>query len=1444
MFRHQLRLVRPVARQGYFIRCILASALLVAAGCGGGGGSSRDEAPISAALVVGPSVEQVSVTVRSGSEVILNGENSDGTRFPIQSATWVQTDNSGLTIQLDKRTELTRVFRVPSVDFNTTLTFELTIVNTDGDRSVTEVTVNVVRLGDADQFLEYFSAIPGVYSVIAALKPGFTITSDAPLTITQSALVNYADRTSNSNTPNQFDLPIGSQEIRTTSWLSGSVGTWQTTQEAIDAYYNPNFCFTIPKLDLDDINTQFDDTNPDAGIDEYRVDSVEHFVQLTLEVNGGTCEDGSGGVVDCNDAVSLIVIDANGDTVDPMPGASDTARTLAVDTLKASTDPRRLPESAATAAAYYRAVDPLNRRTTLEDWLVVAGITDASGQFIAPAGELQHTTYVNNYDLGFTRDMFVRVDPTNGNVYAYVNNFAALRPAILRNADPNRPDDDVIATVVMEYTPAEQDPDGPPVVDPDQKFTKFFVYIPDQLGQGSQVRVNSLNFDGRGEKWVPGACTPCHGGDTRALSPFNNELVYPFHGDLDAAFLPWDLDSLLYVDAADPTQVDPLVTQGFVINPGYLSADQLAEFSRENQEAAFRVMNEAVLTTMKDSSGSGRFDVIRPLIHGWYGNLDGNGDAQDTGDDLPDVAFDGSFIPNGWRESTTGVAGLDTFYTDVFARHCRICHNQIKTINQFGDWASFEQVKRLISQYVFEDGVMPNARLDMDRFWVDFHGDSPTAAAQLATILGITDPQLTDGPGRPVARISNPPIIAALASTTEATVDASQNEGAVRLDGSISVFAEAFSWTLTDSASQPTTGAFLTNADTAKPAVRLLSEDMYTATLTVSDTLSDGSVLTDSISVTINAMGNIPMQTLPAQMFMISESLPSDPTPSVAPITQAHLEWTDLDTTDPSMITYNVTSGPSQGVLSSNTFSQQDINDNTLTYTEGDGISESSSNDLFRYSVSDADGNTIDLQIFEIGVVLRNDFPVENSNGPLFAVEATNATINTSTLQWLDQDNPATDVTYIVGDVPVFGTLQLTVGATTSDLNTGATFTQDDIDSGRISYDNTSQSTTDSFSYTVTDNEITVPLTPSTSPFAINIQLLTATPTITALDLDVPADLENSLSPDVFVVDSDTVLADVTVTLTGLPANGDIAIGATPPRTILLLNDTFSADQIAQVFYVHDGPITNLTPDSITLRASDGDSTTANSSANLNIVIVARTDNPTSQGFLTADLDGYLGATSRSGAQAGWKDTPPWNSVSMVGVINYVASTTPPDPGRCSNIQYTVTSSPALGELLLSGVPVTAFEQSDVVNLVYRNLEFNNTSDSFDIVASDCVLTTPGTVVITRGMNPISDVGWVIDTRWTDASVPNRACRDCHTSAGSAATKPFTNTLAEGGTIMCTELQTRYTSPDAAGHLLPAWPGNGTTHSGGDVIGDATTNPRIVLQQWQDEGFPPATGCP
>ena len=90
-------------------------------------------------------------------------------------------------------------------------------------------------------------------------------------------------------------------------------------------------------------------------------------------------------------------------------------------------------EDADTAEAYYTAVDPFNRRTTLRDWLVTTGFLESATtpwtgpgspypDVSTPAGDSNirvdvanggaaKATYVNGADLGFGRRMYLRTNP-------------------------------------------------------------------------------------------------------------------------------------------------------------------------------------------------------------------------------------------------------------------------------------------------------------------------------------------------------------------------------------------------------------------------------------------------------------------------------------------------------------------------------------------------------------------------------------------------------------------------------------------------------------------------------------------------------------------------------------------------------------------------------------------------------------------------------------------------------------------------------------------------------------------------------------------------------------------------------------------------------------------------------------------------------------------------
>ena len=436
-----------------------------------------------------------------------------------------------------------------------------------------------------------------------------------------------------------------------------------------------------------------------------------------------------------------------------------------------------------------------------------------------------HARYVNNYDLGFGRDMYVREDGS-GNLYSYVVNHPSLESLIKGSGE--------FATVVMEYSAAPTGRCDAPGASATDKIVKFYAYSPDSAS-GEMVRTLSQNFDGRGERFLPGVCTACHDGDINLIRDFGPidpvsratrvlADIPATSTDLDATFMPWDLDSLLYAKAVDTRRVDPS------LNAGEFSAAQLDAASFESQQDDLRSMNEAVLATYLPAAGASpeertetleRFEAPIRLIHRWYGTTTiPEAEAIDDASNTPAVITD--LGTNDFSEppmAPMGWAGEDDLYENVFARNCRMCHTQQNNLNlNFDTYNEFIGVGPMegggdyvsggtLEQYVFQRGIMPAARLTYDRFWVDFNDDE-SAAEKLRTHiggLGMSPMEPAGTPGNPAAvvRVANGAntfdSFDAVSMISE--INADDNNGfliptTVTLDGSASSFADTFQWTV------------------------------------------------------------------------------------------------------------------------------------------------------------------------------------------------------------------------------------------------------------------------------------------------------------------------------------------------------------------------------------------------------------------------------------------------------------------------------------------------------------------------------------------------------------------------------------------------------------------------------------------------------------------------
>lgn len=204
-----------------------------------------------------------------------------------------------------------------------------------------------------------------------------------------------------------------------------------------------------------------------------------------------------------------------------------------------------IAETEETAKAYYAVVDPDDERKTLALWQTFNGF-GPTGKVGADAFAI----YINDADLGFARRMYLRTK-ASGDIASCVENYLTIDDAKAQNG--------VLATVCMEWGPAADGSKG------GRRYTKFFTY------NENNNRALGANLDGRGFKYQPGLCLVCHGGIPKPLQAG----VYPDHGEVGAAFLPWDLDTFVF-SATDPN------------------------LSRVAQEPEFKKLNQAVRSTYPD----------------------------------------------------------------------------------------------------------------------------------------------------------------------------------------------------------------------------------------------------------------------------------------------------------------------------------------------------------------------------------------------------------------------------------------------------------------------------------------------------------------------------------------------------------------------------------------------------------------------------------------------------------------------------------------------------------------------------------------------------------------------------------------------------------------------------------------------------------------------------
>ena len=341
--------------------------------------------------------------------------------------------------------------------------------------------------------------------------------------------------------------------------------------------------------------------------------------------------------------------------------------------------------------------------------------------------------------------------------------------------------------------------------------------------------------------------------------------------------------------------------------------------------------------------------------------------------------------------------------------------------------------------------------------------------------------------------------------------------------------------------------------------------------------------------------------TLAAQTFSVTVTAVDDDVPTAVNqsttvsegatnvvLSTTDLSSTDVDTNDATLIytVGNVTNGnltingSAWAAGTNDTFTQQDIIDGNVLYTH-DGSNTTS--DSFSYNVADPTGNTLAAQTFSITVTaVDDDAPTAVNQSTTVSEGATNVVLSTTDLSSTDLDTADATLIYTVGNVT---NGNLTINGSAWAAGTNETFTQQDIIDGNVLYTHDGSNTTsDSFSYSVAD------------PTGNTLAAQTFSITVTAVDDDAPTTVNQSTTvsegasnvalttADLQSTDLDTNDATLIYTV-GSVTNGSLSINGS--AWAAGTNDTFTQQDIinGNVLYSHDG--SNTTSDSFSYSVAD-----------------------------------------------------------------------------------------------------------------------------------------------------------------------------------------------------------------------------------------------------------------
>jgi VCBS repeat-containing protein len=468
-----------------------------------------------------------------------------------------------------------------------------------------------------------------------------------------------------------------------------------------------------------------------------------------------------------------------------------------------------------------------------------------------------------------------------------------------------------------------------------------------------------------------------------------------------------------------------------------------------------------------------------------------------------------------------------------------------------------------------------------------------------------------------------------------------------------------------------------------------------TLTVSVNDQGNTGSGLagaaSGTVGISVTAVNDPPVLVTNSALTVSEGALPRT-------ISNSLLRTTDVDNTNVQLAYTLVTApNPVNGTLRLNgsvlsagqTFTQDDINNSRITYAHSGSENPS---DSFVFHVSD--GNvTLPDATFNIVVNPINDIPIVVSNLPFTLSEGATSTITNTVLRVTDPDNTALQLRYTLTNTPTSGTLRLNG----TNLSVNQTFTQADVDSGRISYrHNGSETSSDSFIFNVSDG---AGGSTGTRVFSISVTPVNDAPVVVSSGpLTINEGAITTITNSILrTSDADTLSSSIRYTVPTAPVFGTLRRSG----VILSANDVFTQQDIDNglITYQHDGSET--TSDVFVFQVSDGIAPAI--SKIFNITVNPVNDAPVLVNNTGINLDAA--------------------TTSVIEINSSQLQVTDVD-NSSSQLVYTLKSLPSAGTLKLNGVALNVgqtFTQADLDAglITYDYPGFGGSDTNFQFEVSD-----------------------------------------------------------------------------------------------------------------------------